>query len=159
MVSFEDLRSKGEFKNVKFDIKAGIKKENIKENSLESLFDLIDRTNQKTGKKDGILDEAEVQALKSQIETFAKGGRNKIFSEKDAKKFLKSINADPNISASDLFELLDNFANQSKEIVNQKQVKAQNQNGEMEDALQTEYKDGKIEIIFADGTKITKLSK
>lgn len=145
MAEFKEIKFKGQVENYQ-TLKAGLKRSDLNGNSeLQSIFDKID-TAADNGQKDGILDENEVNDFMQKIVEFAKGGRDKKLSKKEADKFLQSLGLE-NANASNLFAILNSFSNQSKNI---KQTTLNKQNN----SNIIEYTDGHIEEVFADGSKI-----
>lgn len=139
------------------EIKAGLKKSDITNEKLKCIYDAIDKANS-SGQKDGVLNAEEVETFKEKVLKFAKHAKNTVFSENEAYKLLKDLGLqNSNIKASDLFELMNLFTNQSKEIVGQQAVKV-NLNGKQEDALETRYKK-QTETVLADGSKIVVTNK
>ena len=81
------------------DIKSGVRKEDIKDKVLQSLFDKLDNGN-------GILEEQELQRLELAItEAAAEDGNAGNLSEKEAKKLLKKIGLS-GFKVNDLFRFL-----------------------------------------------------
>ena len=143
-----------EFKDIKFKdqiteystLKAGLKRSDLNGNiKLQSIFDAIDKAN-KNGIKDGVLDENEIENFMQKVVEFAKGGRDKNLSSKEANKLLQALGL-TNLDETNLFNLLNTLSNQSKNI---KQTTKNTQNN----SIIIEYTDGHTEEIFQDGSKI-----
>ena len=155
--AYKQLTFKGKIGNEN-EIKAGLSKSNIDEESLKSIFEAIDRADE-NGQKDGVLDNDEVAKFKEQVLKSAKHGKISILSENEANKILKNLGiTDKKISSKDLFDLLNLFTEQSKEIISQAKTEAHNLQGQKENALLTKYKN-RQEIVFPNGSKITIESK
>ena len=145
MAEFNEIKFKGQLQDYQ-TLKAGLKRSDLDGNSkLQSIFDKIDTANA-NGVKDGVLDENEINNFMQKIVEFAKGGRDKKLSSKEADNLLQSLGVQ-NADASNLFALLNSFSTQSKNI---KQTVANTQNN----SNITEYTDGHTEEVFADGSKI-----
>ena len=145
MAEFNNIKFKGKIEDYS-TFKAGIQRSDLEgSENLKSIFDKIDSANE-NGVKDGVIDEKELQKFQELIVEFAKGGNNKKLSEKDAKRFLESLGLN-DVSPKELFELLNAFSSQSKNILNT------NEN-EQNDSQIINYTDGHTEEIFQDGSKI-----
>ncbi len=145
MVDFNEIKFKGQARDYQI-LKAGVNCSDLNYNAeLKSIFDKIDTINQ-NGKKDGILDETEIKNFMQKIVEFAKGGRDKKLSSKEANNFLKSLGLE-NTDATNLFKLLNSLSNQSKNI--KQTTKNLHNNSNI-----IEYTDGHTEEIFADGSKL-----
>lgn len=141
-------------------IKAGIKKEQIKDQKLQTIFDSIDGSID--GKKDGIIDAEEMKAFKKKLMETA---GNDTLSTREAGKFLKKAGI-KNLDKKDLFEFLD-ILSQSSENIEQSTV--EEKNGQK--FIHIKYKDGSVETINPDksaqiatfsnegGGKLTKYDK
>lgn len=141
-------------------IKAGIKKEQIKDQKLQTIFDSIDGSID--GKKDGIIDAEEMKAFKKKLMETA---GNDTLSTREAGKFLKKAGI-KNLDKKDLFEFLD-VLSQSSENIEQSTV--EEKNGQK--FIHIKYKDGSVETINPDksaqiatfsnggGGKLTKYDK
>lgn len=141
MAEFNEIKFKEQISNYQ-TLKAGLKRSDLKARpELQSIFDKIDTNN-----SDGVLDEQEIQNFMKEIVDVAKGGRNKKLSKKEANKFLNSIGLQ-NVDETKLFELLNTFSTQTKNI--NKTTKNEENNSNI-----VEYKDGHTEEIFADGAKL-----
>ena len=120
-------------------IKAGIKKEQIKEEKLQNIFDTIDGS--VDGKKDGIIDAEEMKQFKKQLMEAA--GKDTL-SAREAGKFLKKAGI-KNLDNKELFEFLD-VLSQSAENIEQSTVETKNG----QKFIHIKYKDGTIETINPD---------
>ena len=120
-------------------IKAGIKKEQIEDKKLQTIFDSIDGSID--GKKDGIIDADEMKEFKKQL-MLAAG--NDTLSTREAGKFLKKAGI-KNLDKKELFEFLD-ILSQSSENIEQSTV--EEKNGQK--YIHIKYKDGSVETINPD---------
>ncbi|PWL74526.1 hypothetical protein DBY21_09235 [Candidatus Gastranaerophilales bacterium] len=145
MAEFNEIKFKGQIQGYS-TLKAGLKRSDLNGDAvLQSIFDKIDTANE-NGVKDGILDANEVKIFMQKIVEFAKGGRDRKLSSKEANKFLQSLGVE-NADSSNLFGLLNSLSVQSKNI---KQTTVNTQKG----SNIIEYTDGHTEEIFADGSQI-----
>ena len=120
-------------------IKAGIKKEQIEDKKLQTIFDSIDGSID--GKKDGIIDADEMKEFKKQL-MLAAG--NDTLSTREAGKFLKKAGI-KNLDKKELFEFLD-ILSQSSENIEQSTV--EEKNGQK--YIHIKYKDGSVKTINPD---------
>lgn len=154
--AYKDLSFKGKVEGEN-EIKAGLRKADIDDEKLKSIFDAIDKVNA-AGQKDGVLDEAEIENFANKVISFAKHGKNSVFSEREAEKMLKNLGIqDKSVKAADLFNLINKFTEKSKNIKKQEQVQVE-QNGKKENALKTEYTN-RTETVLPDGSKIVVANK
>ena len=144
MAEFNEIKFKGQVQDYS-TLKAGLKRSDLNDIKLQSIFDAIDTANE-NGVKDGVLDEKETKTFMQKIIEFAKGGRDRNFSSKEANKLLQALGL-TNLDETNLFGLLNTLSNQSKNI---KQTTKNTQNN----SNIVEYTDGHTEEIFQDGSKI-----
>src|SRR5574344_1485906 len=78
------------------NVKSGIKKEQIQDAKMQTIFDMADKD------KNGILTDNEITAFQTNIEKAAKDDN---LSKREAKKFLKS-NGEKKLNENDLYEFL-----------------------------------------------------
>lgn len=112
----------------------GLKKDQMKTDAQKSIFDKLDTD------KNGVLDENEISALRSAVDS---NGDNTV-SKREAKRFLKDKDL-KNIDKKDLLAFLQNY-NINTENVESTQVISKNG----QDIVQITYKDGSIEQINPD---------
>ena len=144
MAEFNDIKFKGRIDGYS-DLKAGLKRSDLNNEVLKSIFDAIDTANE-DGVKDGVLDEKETKSFMQKIIEFAKGGRDKNLSLREAKKLLQDLGFD-NLNGKVLFDLLNTFSQNSNKI--EKTVLNESNNSNL-----ITYTDGHTEEIFQDGSKI-----
>lgn len=123
------------------NLKAGIKKEQIKDNAkLQTIFDSIDGC--LDGKKDGVIDAQEMAQFKQKLMESA--GKDETLSTKEAGKFIKKEGI-KNIDQKELFEILEQLS-QSGDNIQESTV--QEKNGQK--FIHIKYKDGSVETINPD---------
>lgn len=145
MTEFNNIKFKGKSEDYS-TLKSGIQRSDLQgKEKLQCIFDKID-TADENGVKDGVIDAEELQKFQELIVEFAKGGNNRKLSEKDAKRFLESLGLN-DVSPKGLFELLNEFSAQSKNIL------SANEN-EQSNSQVINYTDGHTEEIFQDGSKV-----
>ena len=145
MTEFNNIKFKGKSEDYS-TLKSGIQRSDLQgKEKLQCIFDKID-TADENGVKDGVIDAEELQKFQELIVEFAKGGNNRKLSEKDATRFLESLGLN-DVSPKELFELLNAFSAQSKNIL------SANEN-EQSNSQVINYTDGHTEEIFQDGSKV-----
>ena len=145
MTEFNNIKFKGKSEDYS-TLKSGIQRSDLQgKEKLQCIFDKID-TADENGVKDGVIDAEELQKFQELIVEFAKGGNNRKLSEKDATRFLESLGLN-DVSPKELFELLNEFSAQSKNIL------SANEN-EQSNSQVINYTDGHTEEIFQDGSKV-----
>lgn len=123
------------------NIKAGIKKEQIKDNAkLQTIFDSIDGC--VDGKKDGIIDADEMAQFKQKLMESA--GNDETLSTREAGKFLKKEGI-KNIDKKELFEILQQLSQSGDNI---KESTIEEKNGQK--FIKIKYNDGSEETINPD---------
>ncbi len=118
-------------------IKGGLKKEQIKDKNLQSVFDSVDVN------KDGVIDNGEMDNFKRNIQDAA---GNETLSSREAKKYLSQNNI-KDIDNKDLLKFIDILTQASENI--ESSTVTEN-NGQK--LIQIKYKDGSTETINPDKT-------
>ena len=116
-------------------LKGGIKKENIKDKSMQNIFDSVDVN------KDGVLDADEVKQFQEKILDAA---GNDTLSAREAKKFLKKNNI-KDVDKKDLLKFINELSQSSENIAESKVIE---NNGQK--TVLIKYKDGSTETIHPD---------
>lgn len=116
-------------------IKGGLKKEQLKDKNMQTIFDSVDAN------KDGILDAGEIKNFKQNIQNAA--GNEKL-SNREAKKYLKQNNI-KDIKKEDLFKFINTLSQASENI--ESSTVSEN-NGQK--TVHIKYKDGSTETINPD---------
>ncbi len=98
-------------------LRGGIKREDAEKAGFGTIFDAFDNGNQ-------VLTDDEIQSIQTQVQQYAKHGKNSVFSEKEAQKFIEEFNKNENnknklndIDAKKLFDFLQFVESKAKSVI------------------------------------------